>query len=54
MSYRVKNFKVMKLADMTSMHIQGSVSVQDLGGTGNAFVCVDPAGKLYRSAIACR
>jgi len=31
----------------------GNVTISELAGTGNAYACVDSAGKLYRSATAC-
>lgn len=31
----------------------GTVSVSDLAGSGNAFVCVNASGQIYRSATAC-
>ena len=32
---------------------EGQVSINDLAGTGNAYVCVDYAGQIYRSATVC-
>jgi hypothetical protein len=36
-----------------NLSVTWNVTINGLAGTGNAYACVNSAGKLYRSAVAC-
>ena len=37
----------------TELEVAGNVTITNLAGSGNAYVCVNSNGKLYRSSSAC-
>lgn len=43
-----------KLTATNGLTLEADVTLQNLGGNGNAYVCIDGNGKLFRSDTPCR
>jgi len=50
-SSQLGEFNIIPSSGITK--IEGSLSVTNLTGNGNAYICVNSSGKLYRSLIPC-
>lgn len=51
--FTIGTFNAGSYGSRMTIKADGSVIINSLAGSGNAYICVDNTGKLYRSASAC-